>query len=89
MFHEEKFRRVNLYYSRVNSLGVRLQIRAPLRPLNRRTDGAAGQIPSLPVALTRPEGPAGYALRQQHLDVVSFCDWVSCEANQIQRCCLS
>jgi hypothetical protein len=38
------------------------------------------------VVLNRPEGVAGCALRQQHPDLVSGCDWLLCEANPIQRC---
>jgi hypothetical protein len=64
---------------------MRSQIRTSLRPLNRRTDGAAGQIRCLPVVLNRPEGVAGCALREQHPDQVSGCDWLLGEANPDQR----
>jgi hypothetical protein len=53
-----------LYYNRVNISGVRSQIWKPLSRLNRRTDGAPGQILCLPVVLNRPEGVAGCALRE-------------------------
>jgi hypothetical protein len=54
------------------------QIWIPLSRLNRRTDGAAGQILRLQLVLNRPVGVAGCTLRQQHPAVVSRCDWLLC-----------
>jgi hypothetical protein len=63
---------------------MRSQIRTTLSPLNRSTDGAASQILCLPMVLNCPEGAARCALRKQHPDVVSGCDWLLYKANPIQ-----
>jgi hypothetical protein len=85
MFHEEKFRREDLYYNSVTSPGMRSQIRTPLNRLNRRTDGAASQISCLLVVKNSPGGVARCAVREKHPDVVSGCDWLLCEVNPIQH----